>query len=319
MHTRDIQFSALDKSVNFIYDNDLEARYIRREKEKVLIYLSSQQGCKQACRFCHLTQTGQTNDKNAYRQEIISQADRVLDYYDLQVRRGEGEANQFNFNFMARGEPLANSHMLNIPEMILDDLGLRAETRGGRPKINISTIMPEEALTANLSKTYGRSKVPHHFYYSLYSLNPEFRKRWLPRTANPGLALAELKKWQDRSGFHLILHHAFIEGENDSLEDVEKFLSFIRPFDLQVKFNAVRYNPYSAKQGRESSEEVIQRNFAIIEKEMTVPGSRVVPRVGFDVKASCGCFIETQKVTPMKGFGMLRKKESHRETNWTGD
>lgn len=317
MKTRDIQFSALDKSVNFIYDNDLEARYIRREKEKVLIYLSSQQGCKQACRFCHLTQTGQTKDKDAYRTEIITQADRVLDYYDNQLRNGQGKADQFNFNFMARGEPLANVHMRNIPEYVMDALEDRATDRDGWAKINISTIMPVESLTANIDKTYGRSKVRHHFYYSLYSLNPEFRKRWLPRAANPGLAMAELKKWQDKSGNTLILHHAFIEGENDSLEDVEKFLNFIRPWDLKVKFNAVRYNPYSEAQGRESSEEVIQRNFAIIEKEMTVPGSRIVPRVGPDVSASCGMFVASQ-VTKMTGRGMLRKKH-YPETNWTGD
>lgn len=290
MNIVQLQRSTQDASINLIYDNQAEARYIRREDDKLLVYLSTQAGCKQACRFCHLTQTGQTTDTDMRFAEIINQASDVFGLYQSSLAKGGARAKRVNFNFMARGEPLDNVRFRCMPDVLFEKLQAKAQFHGLLTKINISTIMPFQVYDAYLKGMFSRSKVPHHFYYSMYSVNPAFRKRWLPKAMEPQHALRELKKWQDATGFHLVFHHAFIEGENDSLEDVEKFLETIRPFKLKAKFNAVRYNPFSSAQGQESSEEVIERNFALIAKEMTMPGSRIVPRVGFDVHASCGLF-----------------------------
>lgn len=55
--------------------------------------------------------------------------------------------------------------------------------------------------------------------------------------------------------------------------------------------NVVRYNPQSDKYGRESSEAVIERNAAMLQEWMPLDSFRIVPKVGFDVKASCGMFV----------------------------
>jgi adenine C2-methylase RlmN of 23S rRNA A2503 and tRNA A37 len=87
----------------------------------------------------------------------------------------------------------------------------------------------------------------------------------------------------------LKFHHCFIEGENDSLDDVKEMLNIIAKHDLDVEFNLVRYNPYSEVQGKESSEEVISRNMQLISSNLI---SKIIPRVGYDVKASCGMFVD---------------------------
>src|SRR5437588_13051932 len=54
--------SGLDASVNWDRPADvgrIEARYVRRCPDYFVVYLSSQTGCAQRCRMCHLTATGQ--------------------------------------------------------------------------------------------------------------------------------------------------------------------------------------------------------------------------------------------------------------------
>jgi len=62
--------------------------------------------------------------------------------------------------------------------------------------------------------------------------------------------------------------------------------------NLICEFNLVRYNPASPEQGLESSEEIINRNVGIIQNRFNFNSKvQIIPRVGFDVKASCGMFV----------------------------
>src|SRR5688500_3158158 len=75
----------------------IEARYVRRSPDYVVVYLSSQTGCSQACRMCYLTATGQTELRNVRHEEFLEQADTVLEHY----RRETQPARSVHFNFMA--------------------------------------------------------------------------------------------------------------------------------------------------------------------------------------------------------------------------
>ena len=91
------------------------------------------------------------------------------------------------------------------------------------------------------------------------------------------------------------IHFAFIEGENDSEQDMINMAEAINKIDLKVNLNIVRYNPYSDKYGRESDESVIHRNVSILVDLLKPAQYRVVPKVGFDVQASCGMFVGKNK------------------------
>lgn len=284
--------STEDWSVNFISDNNLECRYVRRVPEYFIVYLSSHNGCNKACRFCHLTQTKQTDFEHTTIEEYLEQGLAVLDYYNTIAKNTHGIAKKVNFNFMARGEPLANKYLLANAPLLLSQLDEEAKKLNLETNFNISSIMPEEVLNHNLKDVFKDVEQTHSIYYSLYSLEQQFRKRWLPKAIDPDTALTQLKEWQDVTKQLVVFHWAFIEGENDSTCQINNILDKVNKYGINAKFNLVRYNPYSINQGIESSEEVIQRNFSIIQQHFNHPDSRIVPRVGFDVKASCGMFID---------------------------
>lgn len=292
----DIHHSKIDSSVNYVdwqpEGGAFESRYVRREGADYFIaYVSSHTGCNKACRMCHLTQTGQTMMRQAGALQFMRQVEPIFKHHNsLGI-----PTTKVNYNFMARGEPLANSHVSGHWDMIANSLKNTASFNGlENINLNLSTIMPEEMLEQDLYKLFHHPDT--NFYYSLYSMNPEFRKRWLPKALHPDIALDKLADWQQAIGKQVALHWTFIKGENDDLETLDQIISAIKSRDLCVKFNAVRYNPYSPQQGEEPEEAIVQRNFDYLQDAFGGIGSRIVPVVGRDVQASCGCFLEPDEL-----------------------
>ncbi|MGE3809207.1 MAG: radical SAM enzyme, Cfr family protein [Gemmataceae bacterium] len=281
--------SSLDASVNFDRPVDvgrLEARYVRRCPEYVVAYLSSQTGCNQGCRMCHLTATGQTRLRQVTHAEFLEQADTVLAHY----RAHTAPARNVHFNFMARGEPLASPVLLDHADDLLSELASRAVALGLRPRYLVSTILPRELGERALEDIF----VVYHpeIYYSIYSMNEAFRRRWLPRALPADEALDRLAAWQRHTYKICKIHYAFIAGENDSAADVHAICDAVEKRKLTVHVNIVRYNsPDPEKNGMEASEDVIERNAGIYRARLPAARVRVIPRVGFDVQASCGMFL----------------------------
>jgi adenine C2-methylase RlmN of 23S rRNA A2503 and tRNA A37 len=263
----------------------LEARYVRRCQDYFVVYLSSQTGCAQACRMCHLTATGQTRLRDATFGELIEQAKTVLDHY----RREAEPARTVHFNFMARGEPLASRVLLADADGLLGELSRMAVVLGLRPRYLISTIYPR-VLGDRLLEDVFVTQHPE-IHYSIYSMSERFRRRWLPKALPAEEALDRLVSWQRSSQKIITLHHAYIAGENDAEGDVHAICDALEERRLMVHINIVRYNPHDpARHGVEPHEEVVERNAAIYRERLPNARVGVIPRVGFDVAASCGMF-----------------------------
>lgn len=284
--------------MNFIFDETpgyFEARYVRRTQKYFALYLSSQSGCAQACRMCHLTATKQVRFVNASQLDFERQADAVFDWYDKRCPKAEA----VHFNFMARGEALDNNLLLTHSQKILMSLGEKAVSRGLVPRFLFSTIMPKSVAGLALAKTFPL--ISPEFYYSLYSTREEFRKKWLPKAMPVPDALQALREYQEDKKVVIKLHWAFIKGENDSEEDVHAICEAVRAARLHANFALVQYNPYSPVQGEESPVEVVERNKALIEKLMPASRVKFIRRVGFDVKASCGMFVTKSELVSITG------------------
>jgi adenine C2-methylase RlmN of 23S rRNA A2503 and tRNA A37 len=288
----DVDFTAYksgqDASVNWDRPADvgrLEARYVRRCQDYLVVYLSCQTGCAQGCRMCHLTATGQTRLRDATIAEMIEQARTVLDYY----RREEPSARTVHFNFMARGEPLASRVLLADADALLGGLSQLAVALGLRPRHLISTIYPRELGDRHLEDIF----VTHQpdLYYSIYSMSDRFRRRWLPKALPAEAALDRLTSWQRSTHKIVTLHHAYIAGENDAEGDVYAICDALEERRLTVHVNLVRYNSHDpVLHGVEPPEEVIERNAAIYRSRLPNASVSVIARVGYDVAASCGMF-----------------------------
>lgn len=280
--------SQIDQSVNFTYPSatvgTLEARYVRRQDDYFITYLSSQSGCDMACRFCHLTSLGETKLDNARLEDFLEQARLVLGYYDQQK-----PANLVHFNFMARGEPLNNPLIRYESDKLLLALKGLADERQLNSKFLISTILPKALDSLTLPQMFP--DVHPEIYYSIYSMKPEFRRRWLAKAQSAERGLEMLKEWQEFSGKVPKIHFAFIEGQNDSEEDMHLIADAIKAVDLTVNLNIVRYNPYDHRYGKEPDEAIVIRNADLLSSLIKAPSTRVVPKVGMDVKASCGMFV----------------------------
>lgn len=288
-----IKKSTIDPSVN-IMENGFETRFVKRE-DKAIIYLSSFKGCNQACRMCHLTQTKQTDMTPATLTDFELQAKESLkqavEYYE-----GKEEPKFVHFNFMARGEPFLNKTVMDdwttLSNKLLE-LAIQCFP-SSEIKFKISTIMTGiYEYDQNGTIVSGYSALPFstnkpEIYYSLYSMDPEFRSRWLPKAEEPHEMLRILSGYVSNGG-KVRFHGAFIFGHNDDLLEVQKMVQAINFFGLRGKFNIVRFNSPDESKWIETTEESLQDIKTYLEsKKFEV---KIVERVGFDVMASCGMFM----------------------------
>lgn len=291
--------SKLDRSVNFecTYEDHagrLEARYVQRDPEYFIAYLSSQTGCKQACRMCWLTATGQNDSRDVTVEEYFSQAERVFEHYATLVRENNiwASARRVHFNFMARGEPLANKIFIANADLILRGLKDMATKWGLEAKFLISTIFPKEFDAYELTDVFKDPTLRPEIYYSLYSTNRDFRRKWLPKAIDPGIAMTLLGRWNRSTGKVPKIHYAFIDGENDSIGDVKRCIDLVKHYNVPVNWNIVRYNPPVGHYSKEPVEGHVMYLAGFIRRHLPDAKVKVIPRVGTDVKASCGTFLK---------------------------
>lgn len=280
--------STRDASVNFIEEQlvgFLEARYVRRCTDYFVCYLSSHTGCNRGCAFCHLTATRQTSFKPTSINDYVAQALQVFKHYRLQ-----SPAKYMHYAFMARGEPLANPLLLERGDDLLIRLGQLARDEGLPAKFAISTIMPQTLHKPLVDIFWFTSPT---IYYSMYSADETWRARWMPTAMPVERALSMLAAWQRHSKKIVKLHWALIAGENDSEEQAEAICDVVAQHNLLCEFNLVRYNPASIEQGSESDEDTINAYVSMLRERLS-GAVKIVSRIGHDVKASCGMFVNKE-------------------------
>lgn len=285
---------SFDGSKNYIvrhHASYLECRLVQRESVYSSIYVSSHNGCKMGCKFCWLTAQGQTNMRPSTIEDYLYQIKTVL-------KDVPKSAERINVNFMARGDALANPTIINDYHALYHKMNELIYPR--KMKINISSILPNTIKYSRLTNIFNN--IPVNIYYSLYTPNEEIRKKLMPNAINWKLALDKLSDLQNANPFsNVVFHWAFIEGINDNEKDIETMMQEIKIRKFKnTKFNLVRLNPPPNTDFVEPPIERLVELFNLINSNMSnnseFHNSRIISRVGPDVFASCGMFINDRDV-----------------------
>jgi 23S rRNA (adenine2503-C2)-methyltransferase len=234
------------------------------EEERRTICVSSQSGCKMACRFC---MTGRMGFKgNLTAGEIISQFINIDESDDLT-----------NAVFMGMGEPLDNyDQVMKAIDIITSDWGF-----GWSPKrITLSSIGVSPALKSFLDN----SKC--HLAISLHNPFDQERLEIMPmQKAWPISKTLELIREYDFSGQRRVsFEYIMFDGVNDSKRHADALTRMLR--GLECRVNLIRFHVIPDSNLRTSPMPVIEKFRDRLNKSgitATIRASR-----GEDIMAACG-------------------------------
>lgn len=277
----EILISQIDGSVNHVYEDGSEFRLVTRSDHET-VYLSSHTGCGLGCKQCHLTSTGQTKMVPLSSFEMMDRALTVWDPYS----KSRPKPRHVNFSFMARGDALANPAVNGtFSRQLLQEASLWTH----HARINVSTIFPRKSVGEDVGQfLFDRfGSFPPTLYWSLYTMDEEKRNYWMPEAQDPTTVGKGLLEYQNATFQDVIIHLPLIKDVNDTEEDVYRLRMFLFRTKLRYKLNLVRYNPPDST-SEEAAEEAYDL-YRVYFTNRSIP-VKMQPRVGFDVKASCGMF-----------------------------
>lgn len=290
--------SSVTPCTNFLIDYKggvIEARYVRKADNYVALYVSSHNGCSMGCNFCHLTQNGDTKMNHVDIATYEGQMRMVLDHYRQERDAGRCVvAERCNINFMSKGDAMANKYVVNQYPKMWEMMDRVCREYGLDAKPNISTIMPNTVKNHKLIDIFGDS--PVWLYYSLYSMNPVFRKRWLPNAMPAEEALDKLKAYQEQKNRVITFHFTLIKGHNDNMADIYRMAEELRQRNFNGKLNLVRFNPHPSVSDVESDPHKINEIFDILSSIFNNPKSYIVPRLDVNTKTPCGMFVPLNQI-----------------------
>lgn len=294
--------------------------------EKLCIYLSSHAGCNLGCGQCHLTANQQTSMKPATPKDYNAQFIQVLQELESRNAHLIPNLKRVNIEFMSRGDPLMNPWILKHWNQLHEHLLVSKQLIDFLPwfpklerKYNISTIVPHTFRNRSLYDVFLKNTSNEYWptiYYSAWSLNSKFKEKWMPRALPTEEGISKLVDYQQTVKKHaewiphlisghgsvnpqflaqskVVIHGALVEGQNDSISDIQQLVETMTRKGLYARFNLIRYNPPQKgpfQQFKESPETQRHKIFDWLARN-NPGGVKKIDRVGSDVYASCGTFV----------------------------
>lgn len=259
--------SSVDGTKKYLFSTSggafIEAAYIP-DGRRATLCLSTQAGCRRACRFCMTGKQGLQEDLNP--AEILNQ------YRSLPERESVS-----NIVYMGMGEPLDNLEaVLESLDVFTGDYGYALSPR----RITVSTVGILPALDDIIEKSDCNVAI------SLHSPFERERKRLMPvESQYPMAAVLEVLKSrkfdrQRRLSFEYIL----FDGVNDSVGHADELVRILH--GLRCRINLIPFNPNPEIVYRPTPTEGV----ALFQQRLREKGMIATVRRsrGRDIEAACG-------------------------------
>lgn len=273
-------FQSKDKSEKYrltLKDDEVIETVFIPEMKKSTLCLSSQVGCKFACKICKTGQMGYK--RNLTSGEIIEQI--------LVVRRNHSISPRIsNLVFMGMGEPLDNfENLIKALTVITHEKGLDFSPR----YITVSTLgyipnlMKLGELFPNLSLAVSLNAVDNETRNSIIPLNKKYPIEKLVET---------LKRYPMKPRKLVTIEYVLIQELNDSPDDAQKLIRLLR--GVKCKINLIPYNEFEPSPYISPSWKRIE-DFRMI---LINAGFTCITRKsrGLDINAACGCLASNNMI-----------------------
>lgn len=248
---------------------ELESVLIPMGPDKHTLCVSSQIGCKRACRFCETGRMGFLRDLTA--AEIVGQVVRA---------RAVVSGTVTNIVFMGMGEALDNADaVLQALRVLNDNKGLSY----GQQKITVCTVGNPEGLQRLADLGWRRLNIS----ISLNAATDGQRSALMPinRTFPLPVLQDALVRHPRRPSFVYAINYCLMPDLNDAREDALAVARFVAPLG-RCLVNVIPYNPGSKPLTRAPTDAEVDRFMGWL-AEAGVPVRRRTTK-GRSVMAACG-------------------------------
>ncbi len=242
------------------------------QKDHYTLCISSQAGCRQACRFCLTAKGG--FQRNLTCAEIVSQVRDARQY----LKKKHEDIPLSNIVFMGMGEPLDNyDAVIKALSIITDsDYGLKFSPR----RVTVSTcgLVPEilrlgRDTEANLA-------------VSLNATEDATRTELMPVNRRYPMAelLAACRNYHMKPRNKITFEYILIKGINDTDEDAHRLVRLLAP--IKAKVNLIPFNPHEKSRFQRPTPGDVSRFMQILlDRQVT---AIVRKSKGDDISAACG-------------------------------
>jgi 23S rRNA (adenine2503-C2)-methyltransferase len=228
--------------------------------------ISSQAGCRMACRFCATGSLGFSRNLTA--AEIVDQVNIIA--------ADTGPIN--NIVYMGMGEPFDNY------DAVLASLHILTDPHGrniGQRHITVSTCGVPDAI-----ETFAGEHLQVRLAVSLHAPTDDIRRQIVPVSGKYPLArlIESIKHYQQKTRRRVTVEYCMIKDINDSPQHARQLAALIRP--LKASVNLIEFNPYEGCPFKSSPQRSIEQFKTVLTDARIETVIRY--RRGRSIKAACG-------------------------------
>jgi len=283
------------------------------DRNKYSIFASISAGCPMACQFCYLTIQDMKYQK--LRQEQI--LNNLKEAIQIEVDQNPSVKDKYiKVCWMGMGEAILQPSTVYDVTLRLLDWVFENNYAVGLDGVDLSTVLPKTSskwvnLFNNLNdrlKLYPSNpnnvrvvhseamsrmvdyedRSPFRMFFSLHSAIQETRDQIIPNAMDLETAAAMLREVNQWNQFNLIFHHMFMDGINDTEEEIQAVVDFMCNNGFQDnELRILRYNNNEYSDIKEST--VFEQCICALPK--TLSRIKVQISAGKEVKSACGQFI----------------------------